>query len=97
MAIITGVSLFIAGHQKQHKKIVLSYDFPSLVFVVLGIICLLFSMGVIKISIRHIALLVAPVIIVMAAIFLVLLYYKRHEILEILPPEIKDDIMENGE
>lgn len=97
MAVITGVALFITGRQKPHKKIVLAYDFPSVVFVVLGIVCLLFSTGVIKISIRHIALMAAPVVLVVAGVFLVLLYYKRREILEILPPDIKDDIMENSD
>lgn len=95
LALITGAALFVAGSIKPRKNVTLSYYFPSLIFIVLGIISGLFSLGVIKASVRHIALVAAPFCIVLAGVFLTLLYYKRRDILHMLPKEVQDDITQD--
>ncbi|MDE6244555.1 MAG: hypothetical protein K2M50_02740 [Treponemataceae bacterium] len=96
LMIITGVCLFVTGRTKK-QHIVLYYDLPAVFLVILGIIFLLFSFDIITASFSVISLVACPVILIVAGIFLVILFLKRKALLEILPDEISDGLSENSD
>lgn len=97
LMINTALSLFVAARVRGLHKMILSYDFPALVLLVLGIFYLLFSLSIIKIPLAKIAIMSAPLLLVLAGVFLILLFYKRKDIIDALPPNLKQDILDNEE
>lgn len=93
--IITAASLFIAGRTKC-KKFIFSYDLTALILLLLGSEFLLFSLGIIKFSFSQIAVISAPIILILSGIFLVVLFFKRKSILEILPEDVSKELSENN-
>lgn len=89
--LITALSLFAAGISSG-KRPALYYTFPALFLLFLGIVMLLFSFKVIKISLRQLMLFVGPAIIVLGGIFLILLFLHRKTILDMLPESFSDEI-----
>ena len=86
---ITGVCLFVSG-RCSHKSFSLSYDLSALVLVFIGLLFLLFSLGVITVPFRTIALFSGPLLLILGGIILVILFLRRKALLEILPHEISD-------
>ena len=86
---ITGVCLFVSG-RCSHKSFSLSYDLSALVLVFIGLLFLLFSLGVITVPFRTIALFSGPLLLILGGIILVILVLRRKALLEILPHEISD-------
>ncbi|MEE1210950.1 MAG: hypothetical protein UHO11_00515 [Treponema sp.] len=96
---ITGVCLFISA-RFRHASFSLSYDFSALMLILIGLLFLLFSLGVVTAPFRTIALFSGPLLLILGGIFLVILFLRRKALLEILPHEIsdalnKDDDMED--
>lgn len=94
--IITGLSLFIAGKTRGFR-LSLSYDFPSIMLVCLGVNYLLFSLDIIKQPLTHIVLVSAPVILILSGVFLLILFYKRKEIIKVFPKDSELESAEEGE
>lgn len=93
LMLISALSLFIAG-RTTGKKFALGYDFPALALFVLGIIFLLFSFEVINISFSSLTLLLFPFVVMGAGLFLILLFFHRKSILEILPEDVIKELNE---
>lgn len=94
--LIASVTLFIAG-RFSGKRFAVSYDFPAMMLFVLGIIFLLFSMGIIKKSFNEIAFIILPLFLIVAGIFLVILFMQRKYILEMLPEDLSRELDDDSE
>lgn len=90
-ALLTGLALAIAG-RTTGKRFTLNYDFPALVLLGLGIVFLLFSFDVIKIPLRSLAVFIYPGILILAGAFLVILFFHRKALLDILPEEVSKEL-----
>lgn len=93
MVLIASISLFIAG-RTTGKKFALNYDFPALALFFLGGLFLLFSFDIIKMSFNRLALLLCPIVFIGAGLFLIILFFHRKSILEILPEEVTKELNE---
>ena len=58
----------------------------------LGIVFLLFSFDVIKIPLRSLAVFIYPGILILAGAFLVILFFHRKALLDILPEEVSKEL-----
>lgn len=94
--LMTSFSLFIAG-RRTGKKFAINYDFSSLLLFVIAIIFLLFSFDIIKLPFAQLALMVCPVILILAGVFLVLLFFQRKSLLEILPEALSEELNNDSE
>lgn len=94
--LITSVTLVMSG-RFTGKKFAVSYDFSALILFVLGIIFLLFSFDIIKKPMGELAFIIFPVILILSGVFLVILFFQRKSLLEILPEEISDELTNDKE
>lgn len=88
---LTGLSLSIAG-RTTGKRFTLTYDFPGIILTVLGIVFLLFSFDVIKISLSRLAVFLWPVLFILAGAFLIVLFLYRKSLLDILPDDMSAEL-----
>ncbi len=89
--LLTSVSLFAAARSTK-KIFTINYDLPALLLFVLGSIFLLFSFDVIKIPLGQLALFICPVTLILAGTFLVILFFHRKSLLEILPENMSEEL-----
>lgn len=94
--LIASVTLFVAG-RFSGKKFAISFDFPAIILFVLGIIFLLFSLDVIKKSFSEMAFILLPALLIFAGIFLIILFFQRKSILEILPDELSRELDDDSD
>ncbi|MCR5494718.1 MAG: hypothetical protein K6F15_03695 [Treponema sp.] len=98
---ITSLSLFIAG-RKTGKFFSINYDFPAISLFIIAVVFLFFSLDIIKISFTRLALMMCPLLLILGGIFLVLLFFHRKSLLEILPEKFSEELnndsdIEDGE
>lgn len=89
--LLTSVSLFVAG-RTTGKRFTLNYDLPALTLFILGLFFLLFSFDVIKISFGQLALFIWPLLLILAGVFLIVLFLRRKSLLEILPKDVSNEL-----
>ncbi|MGP1368623.1 MAG: hypothetical protein ACTTKX_05130 [Treponema sp.] len=94
--ILASLSLFIAGRLEKRRSS-FTFDFPSVVLLVIGIVFSLFSLRLSNLPFEKAAAFAFPVLIGAACMILIFLFVKRKEILKILPKEISDDLTSGGE
>ena len=70
----------------------MNYDLPAISLFSLGMIFLLFSFDVIKMSLSRLALLICPLTLILAGTFLVILFFHRKSLLEILPEDMSKEL-----
>lgn len=70
IGVTAGIFLFIAGMVK-YQRLQFGYVIPSISFFLMGIWFMLFSLKIIKVSFRIVALVGGPLFIIMAAIFII--------------------------
>ncbi|MBQ1628206.1 MAG: hypothetical protein II098_03480 [Treponema sp.] len=87
--IITSAALFVSGRYNG-GSFAISYDFPAVALFILGGLYLLFSLGIIKVPFKTLALMSCPIVLIAAGLFLIILFLRRKALLEILPEEISD-------
>nr|MDE5898540.1 hypothetical protein [Treponemataceae bacterium] len=88
--VLTGLSLFLTGRIKS-RKMVLKYVFPAGMLCALGAIFLFFSFGVVTVPFSQFALLLAPLLLIASGIFLIVLFFQRKSLLELLPDEVSEE------
>lgn len=93
---IAAVTLFASG-RSTGRKFSLEYDFPALCLLVIAVIFLLFSLDVIEIPFARLAIMMCPVFLMFAGVFLVLLFFQRKSLLGILPEEISEELSSETE
>ncbi|MCQ2572539.1 MAG: hypothetical protein MJ182_01460 [Treponema sp.] len=88
---LTGISLFLAGFYK-FKKVRLSYLVTSIAMVLLGVVFLLFSLDVVKMSFASFIALTGPFLVFFGGVGVVVLYFAQNAHKElVLPDEEADD------
>lgn len=90
--ILTGFSLFIAGRTKRGRRLVLPYDLPGIIFLVMGIIFLLFSLEKVTVPLAQIVLVSIPFVLICSGVILVVLFCKRKALLDLLPEDLSDEL-----
>lgn len=91
LVIVTGVSLFVAGRTKG-RHLILPYDLPGAIFLFMGVIFLLFSLGIIQMSLAQMAVMSVPVILILTGVILVVLFCKRKALLDFLPDDLSEEL-----
>lgn len=95
--LFSGISLFCSGKVKN-KKIVIAYDFPALFLIVMSAIFLFFSFGLIDVSFSMVAVVLGPLLLICAGVFLVIIFLYRKQINSIIDNDFVDeDFDENAE
>lgn len=89
--VITAFCLFVAG-RTTGKVFSMNYDLPAISLFSLGTIFLLFSFDVIKMSLGRLSLLICPLTLILAGTFLVILFFHRKSLLEILPEDMSKEL-----
>lgn len=89
--ILTALSLLIAA-RTTGKVFAINYDLLALSLFILGIVFLLFSFNVIKMPLSRLALLICPLTLILAGTFLVILFFHRKSLLEILPEDMSKEL-----
>lgn len=93
--IFIGVSVFAAGCYRK-QKVIVKFTFPSLLFVAMGMIFLLFSFHVIRVSFYNFVLIFGPFALMASGVFMIVLFllqrkynqfYVEEEIVEIAEDE----------
>lgn len=87
--VLTALSLVIAA-RTTGKVFAINYDLPAISLFVLGIVFFLFSFKIIKIPLSRLALLICPLILILSGTFLVILFFHRKSLLEILPEDMSE-------
>lgn len=90
--LLTSCSLFIAGRTKKGRRLVLTYDLPGLIFLVMGIIFLLFSLEKVTVPLAQIVLVSVPFVLICSGVILVVLFCKRKALLDLLPEDLSDEL-----
>ena len=91
LVIVTGISLFVAGRTKG-RHLILPYDLPGAIFLFMGVIFLLFSLGIIRMSLAQMAVMSVPVILILTGVILVVLFCKRKALLDFLPDDLSEEL-----
>ena len=95
--LFSGIALFCSGKVKN-KKIVIAYDFPALFLIVMSAIFLFFSFGLIDVSFSMVAVVLGPLLLICAGVFLVIIFLYRKQINSIIDNDFVDeDFDENAE
>lgn len=89
--VLTALGLLVAA-RTTGKVFAINYDLPALALFLLGIIFLLFSFNVIKMPLSRLALLICPLTLIFAGAFLVILFFYRKSLLEILPEDMTKEL-----
>lgn len=93
--VFVAVSLFVAG-RTIGKRFSFTYDLMGLVIFCIGCFFLLFSFNVIKIPFNRLAVYAFPVLLILAGVFLIVLFRRRKALLEILPEDISKELKSGG-
>lgn len=95
--LFSGIALFCSGKVKN-KKIVIAYDFPALFLIVMSAIFLFFSFGLIDVSFSMVVVVLGPLLLICAGVFLVIIFLYRKQINSIIDNDFVDeDFDENAE
>ena len=93
--IFVALSLFITG-RTIGKRFSITYDLMGMIIFFIGCFFLLFSYDVIKISFSQMAVYTLPVLLILAGVFLIVLFRRRKAFLEILPEDISKELKSGG-
>ena len=93
-SIIFGISLIPAGLYKM-KRVKSIYLFPAILFILLGILFLLFSAQVIKVSFSKIMVYTFPLLLLAGGAVLIILFLVQNHKKNIFPV-LKDDSLDDG-
>ena len=92
IGVTAGLFLFIAGIIR-YRKLYFRYVIPSLTLFLLGIWFMLFSLKIIKVSFRDVAIIGGPLFFIMSGIFIIgfFLLQKKHKNLVVTEDEPQDE------
>ena len=93
--LFSGVSLF-STRKIAKKKDVIAYDFPALFLIVMSAVFLFFSFGVIDTSFSKVAVILGPLVLICAGVFLVIIFLYRKQINSIIESNYTDEEFEDN-